>query len=130
MSNRDRPKHFKSQRTLVNGVGGGCYIQQYGSSLPNNFCYRVAVVTAVSPEVLIVPDIFANRDAQLLAIEAEYRLPFRRLKIARFVEDVINGKQHLALLENHAPAANERRLVGDGLPCSILYPAGVTHNRR
>ena len=39
----------------------------------------------------------------------------RRTEIARFIEDVVVGQQHFALLENNLPALHQRGVVQHAL---------------
>src|SRR6266487_1768738 len=128
MIDGNRAQHFQAQGTLVEGVGRGGHVQQHRSSLLNDFRHRVALIALAGPEILVVPNVLADRDAQLLAAKPKNRLAIRGLKVARFIKDVIGGKQHLALLENHTPPAEQCGFIGDGLACPIRDAPGVAHN--
>ena len=121
-------QHLETQRALVERIGGPGEIQQHRTSLPDNFADRVAFVKLLGPEILVVPDVFADGDAQLLAVQAKHVLAIRRLEVTRFIEHVISGQQHFALLKNHPPTANQRGFVRNGLPCSIFHPSRIAHN--
>src|SRR4029077_10571696 len=92
---RDGAQHLETQRALVNRVRRSRDIQQQGSSLPDQLGHGITVVAAAGPEILVVPGVFANGDSELLAVKPEHGLALRGLKITRFVEDVVRGKQHL-----------------------------------
>src|SRR5208282_2576646 len=63
-------KHFQPKSPLVDGVGRSRNIQKHGNSLPDEFSYGIAVIPALGPEVFVVPDVLANRNAQLLFSES------------------------------------------------------------
>ena len=125
---RNRAQHLETKRPLVQCVGRSGQIQQYRTSLPHNFAHRVAVVKLFGPKILVVPDVFADRDAQLFSVQAKHVLPVRRLKVARFIKNVVSRQKHFALLEDHAPVANQRRFVANGLPCSIFHASRIANH--
>src|ERR1700704_229495 len=121
-------QHLKAQASFVDGIRRSGDIQKDGSSLRDNFGYGVTVITAISPEIFIVPYVLANGDAQLLVSKSKDGLPVGRLKISRFVEDVVGGQKHFALLENNTTIANECGFIGDGFPDGFF--AAVFHAPR
>ncbi len=130
MVDSDGAQHLKPQASFVDGVRRGGDIQKNGSSLRDDFGDGVAIIAAIGPEILIVPDVFANGDAQLLVSEPIDGLSISRLKIADFIENVVGGQKHFALLENHSAFADERGFIGDGLcQLAVFHAAGVTHDR-
>ena len=50
---------------------------------------RIVVIAAAFPEVAIVPDVFADADAEPPAAEIEDLRPVERLEVAVLVEDVV-----------------------------------------
>ena len=78
MMHGDGAQHLKAQASFVDGVGRSGNIQKDGSSLRDNFGYRVAIITAISPEIFIVPHVFADGDAQLLAVRVQRRIACQR----------------------------------------------------
>src|SRR5580693_5273249 len=123
---RNRSQHLKSQGAFVQCIRRSRNIQQHCSSLPENLGDGVSWIQWFRPKVFVVPNVLADGDAQILTMNLEDRLVIRRLEIPRFVEDIIGGQQHLALLEDDASPAKHRGLIGDGLPCSVLHAPGVT----
>jgi len=111
----DGAKHFDAQGALVDGVGRGGNIQKDAGSLLDELGDGVAGVAGLGPEILVVPDVFADGDAQLFVTEAINVIPFARLEVAGFVEDVVGGQEHLALLEDDAAVLDEGGFVGDSL---------------
>src|SRR5258708_12685102 len=99
------------QGSIVDGVGRSGNVNDYAGSLRSQFGDWVAVVTSHRPEILVVPDVLANRDAQLFVAEAEYFLFRGWLKIPRLVEYVVGRQQPLALLENNLAPAQQRGLM-------------------
>src|ERR1700693_664212 len=63
MMNGDRAQHLKAQAEFVDGVRRSGNIQKDGSSLRNDFCYRISVIASISSEIFVVPHVFANGDA-------------------------------------------------------------------
>ena len=56
----------------------------------------IVVIAAPLPEVAIVPDVFADADAQPTAADIERLRTVERLEVAVFVEDVVGRQQRLA----------------------------------
>ncbi len=112
----NRTQHIHPQRALVYGVRRSRNIDDDAGSLRSQLRYRVAVVASHCPEVLVVPHVFANRDAQFLVREAEHLLLRCGLKIARLVEHVVGRQQHFALLKHNSASAQQRRFVGHRFP--------------
>src|SRR5258708_22272702 len=116
------------QGSIVDGVGRSGNVNDYAGSLCSQFGDWVAVVASHRPEVLVVPHVLANRDAQLFVAEAEYFLFRGWLKIARLVEYIVGRQQHLALLEDNLAAAQQRGLIRYTAASPILVFADVAHN--
>ena len=53
----------------------------------------VLVVAAALPEIAVVPDVFADADAQRAAVQSRICGALRRLEIAVFVEHIVGGQQ-------------------------------------
>ena len=68
-----------------NGLGAGS-----GKNLDG-----IVVVAAALPEIAVVPDVFADADPQLAAIQLQDLRLRGRLEVAVFVEDVVGGQQRL-----------------------------------
>src|ERR1700722_3050863 len=99
------------------------------TSLPDNFCYGVAVVEAVGPEAFVVPTIFADGDAELFGAKGKNQLAARGLKVARFVEDIVRGEEHFALLEKNFAVGDECCGVGYGFAGFVHGVAYESHER-
>ena len=127
---RDRSQHVHAESALINRIGRCGDVQQHVSSLLEKLDNWVAVVAAIRPEILVVPRVFANRHAKRLAMKLHGLLFFRRMEITRFIEHVVRGQQHLALLENDFAAAQQRCLVGDRFQRAVLHSAHESNNRR
>ena len=56
-------------------------------------------IQAPRPEVLVVPGVFADGDGQPYAVQLHHLLLLGALKVALFVEDVVEGQEALVLLE-------------------------------
>src|SRR5260370_24486915 len=68
------------------------------------FFHRIAAVEASFPKLLIVPRVFKNSDSGHRSVERQRKLFGGRLKIARFVENIVAWKQHLVLAKRNASA--------------------------
>ena len=77
---------------------------------------RVGAVEPVRPEVGVVPDVLADRDAQAPAAKVDRRDLGRRLEVAPFVEDVVGGQQRLAHHRGDPAVLDQRGRVGDAAP--------------
>ena len=86
---------------LSTSVGRGRDIQKDAGSLLDELGDGVAGMARLGPEIFVVPDIFADGDAELFAAHAVDNL-FAGLEVTRFVEHVVGGQEHFALLEDNA----------------------------
>src|SRR6185295_6177769 len=57
---------------------------------------RIEVIPAALPEIAVVPDVFADADAELLAAELEDLVAAIRLEVPILVEHVVGRQQRLA----------------------------------
>ena len=80
------------------------------------FLHRIAAVAPALPILLVVPDVFANGQRGDGIAQRQRRLFRGRLKIARFIEDVVGGQQHFMLAKRDAPALQHRGAVVDRQP--------------
>ena len=119
----DGAKHFDAQGALVDGVGRGGDVEENASSLLDELSDGVAGVARLGPEIFVVPDVFADGDAQLFAAHAIDIILVAGLEVARFVEDVVGRQEHLALLENDAAILDESGFVGNGWPVAGMIDA-------
>src|SRR5713101_1260565 len=78
------------------------------------------------PELFVVPNVFADGDAERLVGEGADVLRMGGLKVTALVEDVVSGQEHLALDELDVAVADQRGAVGDGLAGVVLGAADVT----
>ncbi len=123
-------EHIEAQATLIESVRRGGDIDEQASSLPRQLGDGVARIELLCPKVLIVPDIFADGDAQLSAVEGEQVLGMGGLEVAAFVEYIVGRQKHFALFEGHDAAGEQGGGIGDGLAGIVLCAADVAHNRR
>ena len=70
-------------------------VQNDFRALRNQLLDGIAAIETFRPEILVVPDVLANRDAQLASIELKWRKNFGRFKIAVLVENVVGRQQAL-----------------------------------
>ena len=78
---------------------------------------RIALIEAALPELLVVPGVLADgeRDVRGRRCSAELRR-IAGHEIARFVEDVVGGQQHLCLPEQDLAALQIAALLVARLP--------------
>ena len=60
-------------------------------------------IPALGPEIRVVPDILADRDADAVPVELDRHVARRRFEIAVLVEDVVGRQQGLLPDGNDAP---------------------------
>ena len=109
-------------------IGRSGDVDEDAGALGDQFGDGIAGVHGRGPEGFVVPDVFANGDAELLAVEAVDVLLVAGLEVAGFVEDVVGGEKHFGLLEDDAAIVDEGGFIGNGLPClwwSWIDAAGV-----
>ena len=63
---REGAQHVDAEIALVDRVGRGGNIDDNFGALGDQFGYGVAFVERLGPEIFVIPDIFADRDSQLL----------------------------------------------------------------
>ncbi len=68
-------------------------VQDHFRALRNQFLDRVAAIQPLRPEILVVPDVLANRDAEFYTVENERRDCLCRFEIAVFVKDIVGRQQ-------------------------------------
>ena len=126
----NRAQHIDPQRSLVDGVRRRRNIDNYAGSLRREFRDRVAVVPPDRPKVFIVPDVFANCDAQHFPAESENFLFGRRLKVSRLVKNVVSRQQHFALFKDDFAAAKKCRFVCYAAARAIFVLTDKSNNGR
>src|SRR2546427_2142286 len=102
-----RMQHVAAQGALVQRERGGGNVDDDAGSLPDELGDGIALVEALGPEILVVPGVFADGDAEFFRAERINELLRARLEIARFVKDVVGRQKDFALLEHHAAAADQ-----------------------
>ncbi len=77
----------------------------------NELLDRIVVVAAPLPEVAIVPDVFADADAEPASGDVQRLRAVKRLEVPILVEDVVGRQERLAKTMFDAAAAEKRRGV-------------------
>ena len=72
------------------------------------------VIAPPLPEIAVVPDVFADADAQAPAVQFQNLRPAGRLEVAVFVEDVVGRQQRLVKGRPHRAVAQQHRAVEQG----------------
>ena len=62
-------------------------------------------------QIILRPNVLANRQAQALTAEADHRIGVSGLEIAVFVEYIVRGQQHLLAAGDRFPVLDERDRV-------------------
>ena len=84
------------------------------------FGERVAVVE-LSREIVAAPDVFADGDAAAVAGDVERCAVFRRLEVARFVEDVVGGEECFVDFANGVSALEDCGGVAKGATMARVH---------
>ena len=90
---RDALKHFQSCALLAFAPGRRRKVQDDFRSLRDEFLYRVAAVNPLRPEILVIPDVLTNCDAELATVENKRLNFFGRLKITVLIKHIIGRQQ-------------------------------------
>ena len=72
-------------------------------ALPDEFLDRVTAIKPFRPEILVVPDVLADGDAEFAAIERKRGDAFGRFKIAVFVKNVVSREQAFVRAPDNFP---------------------------
>jgi hypothetical protein len=124
---RDRLEHVVAQLNLFGAIGGRGEVEQEIRAGLDALLHGVTRIEALRPEMLVVPDILANRDAHAETAELMDAYGAARLEIARLVKDIVEGQEDLGVIKHYAAAHKQRRGVGDGLPLLCARGAYVAH---
>ncbi len=120
----DGREHLEADLALVTPVGrGGDVEDERAGSFPgftHKFVDGIDGIEALRPEGLVVPGVFANGEGDAFAIKAEGLLAFGWREIALFVEDVVEGQEHLRLGELDLALAHEGGGVFHSLAASLF----------
>ena len=101
---------------------------------PNELLDRIVMIAAALPEVAIVPDVFADADAEPASADVEHLGAVERLEVAVLVEDVVGraaapcgnaarrrrSRSSAALLNSGRPSSDG---FGSGRPTSVGGPS-------
>ncbi len=106
-------QHARAQVPLLDGVGRGGDVDQDLGALGHQLLDGIFPVQPLRPEVGVVPDVLADRDAEAAAAQFDAGDVGGRLEIPPLVEHVVGGQQRLAVQRHHAALVQQRRAVGD-----------------
>ena len=90
----------------------------------------VAAVKPFRPEILVIPDVLANRDAELAVVELERRDGFGWLKIAVFVKNVVGRQQAFVRAPDDFPVLQNGGGVAQGAPGAFRIFVHEAHAQR
>ena len=77
---------------------------------------RVLMVAPALPEIAIVPDVFADADAQAAAVQLEDPRLAAGLEVAVFVEDIVGGQQRFVEGRADDAVAQQDRAIEERPP--------------
>ena len=90
---------------------------------------RVVYVVVVIG-TLVVPKIFADRNANPLTTELKYAGAGTRLKISKLIKNIIERKQLLLVLANELSIGNHGRHIREGFSYPRISPDIANHNMK
>ena len=108
---RHAAEHLLAQAVLADRERRGRQVDDRVGAGADQLLDRIVVIAAALPEVAIVPDVFADADAEAAAAEVEHLRAVKRLEVAVLVEDVVGGQERLAEALVDAPVAKQRGAV-------------------
>ena len=100
-------KHPETQIFLAQVIGRRGDIQHRARAVLNEPGYRIGPVVALGPEVPVVPDILADRKAELAATKVYWDRILGRLEIPILIEDVVSREEGLTNPRNGLPFVEE-----------------------
>ncbi len=104
----DAGKHGLAEFRLAHMEGRGGDIQHHLPTGSNQIVDRIAVIQTAAPECLVVPCIFADRERDGLAANANRPLHRSRHKRAHLVKYIVGGQQALGLNEVDSAVPQQR----------------------
>src|SRR3954465_12877488 len=85
-------KHFTADAVLTQRPRRGGDVHQEPGAGSSKFHRGIASIAAIAPEILVVPDVFTNGNAEL-RLESHRLVLDCRFKIAIFIEYIVCGKK-------------------------------------
>jgi hypothetical protein len=73
----------------------------------------IRTITPLNPEFGVIPDVFANGQAQPTPFPVDHRVLRGGLEVAVFVEDIVGRQQRLGADGHHATPVQQRRRIGE-----------------
>ena len=90
----------------------------------------IAAIQPFRPEILVVPDVLANRDAQLVSVELERRDVFGRFKIAVFVKNVVSRQQAFVRAPDDFPVLQDGGGIAERASGTVGVLVHITDAKR
>ena len=90
------------------------------------FLDGVAAIERALPKLLVVPGVLADGERDFAAIQKENRLGLGGDEVARLVEHIVGGQQHLGLPEQDIAARQHGGAIGGALTGGGLRGADVS----
>ena len=81
----------------------------------------ILLIAPALPEIAVVPDVFANADAQPPAAQIQNLRARGRLEVAVLVENVVGGQQRLMKDRADGAAPSSAALLNSGRPISRIH---------
>ena len=100
----DGRQHLPSQLALRVPERRRRQVDVHRRMLRHDLLHRVDGVETPRPEILVVPRVFADGDAQAHAVKLNHLLRTSRREVALFIEDVVERQQALVLFQQQLSA--------------------------
>src|SRR6266404_1312125 len=108
MPARSRSQHLPPDLGLADRVGRGGDVEDRLRPLRDQLLDRIAQIARLLPELLVVPEVLADGDAEPRSGDLDQRTRLRGgIEVTRFVKNVVGWQQGLAHHRRN-PAALER----------------------
>jgi hypothetical protein len=104
-------EHLVPHAILAEVPGRGGDIEDDAGTLAGEVQRGIARVTALPPEILVIPHVFADGEADLDAVELDRRVPGGRLEITVLIKHIVSGQQRFGARGDNAPVLEQ----GDGV---------------
>ncbi len=108
---RHAAEHLLAPAVLAGGERGRRQVDDGFGARAHQLFDRIVVIPPALPEVAIVPDVFADADAQPPAAKSQDLRSVERLEVPVFVEDIVGGQKGFPKPLIDGAAVGERRRV-------------------
>ena len=110
-----RGEHFVAQLVFAEMPRRGGNVDDYFCTGGDQIFRRILAITPFVPETFVVPNIFADGQADCCSVELNGKIFLRRFKIARFIKDIVSRQQSFLARRQNFSILQECHGVGDGV---------------